>query len=637
MADPDELYSGRNVAGTSGHGFQGVHISGHAKAQLGDTYHLGEHRPDTVSIGLSGTLTSRHPGFDNPLRHLPYAANASFNALAKQHEFTCLPGTRVNLLSDIYSWADGQDGRHIFWLSGLAGTGKSTVSRTVARNYYALKRLGASFFFSRGNGDVGHARAFVTSVAVQLAHNIPASRQNISSAVAQCTNIASQSLRDQWYHLVLRPLSKLQQPSSYILIIDALDECDDDDDIRMIVQLLAETRSLQAFVTSRSEEPIRHGFSQVPHVEHQNVVLHIISPSIVDNDIRRFLQHYLRIVAAERNLGADWPGSPIVEQLVRQACGLFIWAATAWRFIRNGKQFTIKRLETILRNHGSTTTAPEKRLDEIYSTVLNASVVSDYIDEEREEQLCILRYILGGVAGLLAPLSVVSLTKLLHLSRRDIEQTLDDLHAILDIPKDHTRPLRLLHPSFRDFIMNKNRCDANFWVDEEQAHRKLFDRCIQLMSDSLKQDICGVGASGILAADLERSQVEQGLPLELQYACLYWVQHLRKSGTQLSSSEQVHHFLQEHFLHWLEALGWLGKVPEGIHAIESLDLLTIVSIHHSTDKGTALMYDLLSQEQVPRSPVSSATQSDSRSIIGQQLNGHLFRPTAALCSYRRRV
>jgi hypothetical protein len=554
-----------------------------------------------VSLGqtsrrLSGTLTSRQSGLDNPLRHLPYAANAAFNALAKQHEFTCLPGTRVNLLSEIYNWADGQDMPHIFWLNGLAGTGKSTVSRTVARNYHTLRRLGASFFFSRGDGDVGHARAFVTSVAVQLAYNIPAARQYISNAVLGCSDIASQSLRDQWHHLVLRPLSKLQQPVPYILVVDALDECDNEDDIRIIVQLLAETRSLkrlrlQAFITSRPDVPIRHGFSQVPHAEHRDVMLHSILPSIVDNDIGLFLQHYLRIIADERNLGDDWPGHQIIEQLVRQACGLFIWAATAWRFVRDGKQYTTKRLETILRKHGSTATAPEEQLDEIYNTVLKASIVGNYTDEERKEQICMLRYILGSVVGLLSPLSVDPLSKLLHIRRTDIEHTLEDLHAILDIPKDHTRPLRLLHPSLRDFLINKNRCDANFWVDGKQAHQKLFDRCIQLMDTSLKENICGVGAPGILAVDIERSQVERSLPLELQYACVYWVQHLQESGAQPSDNNRVHRFLQEHLLHWLEALGWIGKVPEGIHAIASLDLLTTVSIHRSTDIGIALMYD----------------------------------------------
>jgi predicted ATPase len=143
------------------------------------------------------------------LSRLPHAADAAFNSFAKRHEPACLPNTRVALLDEIYSWAEELDERCVFWLSGLAGTGKSTIARTVARRYQDEQRLAASFFFSRGGGDVGHAGKFITSIARQLADNVPASRQHISKAIAERSDFAGQSPRDQWRLLVLDPLSKL--------------------------------------------------------------------------------------------------------------------------------------------------------------------------------------------------------------------------------------------------------------------------------------------------------------------------------------------------------------------------------------------------------------------------------------------
>lgn len=67
---------------------------------------------------------------------------------------------------------------------------------------------------------------FVTSIAVQLADNVPASRCHIRDAIAERSGIARQSFRDQWHHLILYPLSKLREATSYILVVDALDECD---------------------------------------------------------------------------------------------------------------------------------------------------------------------------------------------------------------------------------------------------------------------------------------------------------------------------------------------------------------------------------------------------------------------------
>ena len=149
----------------------------------------------------------------------------------------------------------------------------------------------------------------------------------------------------------------------------------------------------------------------------------------------------------------------VLQQLVLYACGLFIWAATACRFIREGRRFARKRLDTILKGGSSTITAPEKHLNEIYLAVLKHSISLEYSDEEKEEVFDILKHTLGSIVVLLLPLSTSSLSRLLQLSKEDIDSTFNDLYAILDIPNDPTRQLRLYYLSFRDFLFNKDRCE----------------------------------------------------------------------------------------------------------------------------------------------------------------------------------
>jgi hypothetical protein len=145
-------------------------------------------------------------------------------------------------------------------------------------------------------------------------------------------------------------------------------------------------------------------------------------------------------------------------------------------------------------------------------------------------------------------------------------------------PEDRARPIRLHHPSFRDFLLDKSRCGgSNFWVDETQTHKTLAASCMRLMSASLKQDICELNTPSMLVAEVESSRVEQCLPPEVQYACLYWIEHLQKSGIRLRDNDQVHQFLQTHFLHWLETLSWMRRISEGILAISSLESITLVS------------------------------------------------------------
>jgi hypothetical protein len=330
------------------------------------------------------------------------------------------------------------------------------------------------------------------------------------------------------------------------------------------------------FLTSRPEIPIRHGIHRIPQAEHQDFILHNVPPTIVNHDISLFLEYSLEIIRQEWTLGADWPGEVVLRQLVLYASGLFIWAATACRFIREGKRFARKRLDTILKGSSSAITAPEKHLNEIYLAVLKHSISSEYSDEEKEEVCDMLKYTLGGIIVLLSPLSTSSLSRLLHLPREDVDRIFEDLYAILNIPEDPTRPLRLHHPSFRDFLLNKDRC-GDFWVDEKQAHHTLAAGCIQLMSQTLKKDVCELYAPGYQATQVESSRIQKYLSPEVQYGCLYWVQHLQRSGSQAYDGEEAHRFLQAHLLHWLEALGWMGKTSEGIQAILSLEAHVPVS------------------------------------------------------------
>jgi hypothetical protein len=190
--------------------------------------------------------------------------------------------------------------------------------------------------------------------------------------------------------------------------------------------------------------------------------------------------------------------------------------ATAYRFIREGKRFAKKRLTLILEGGSSTVTEPEKYLNKIYLTVLEHSICPAYTGEEKEELCSTLRHILGSIVVLLSPLSTHSLSRLLHVTKQDVDQTLDDLHAILDIPENQTRSLSLHHPLFRDFLLDKDKCtDSRFWVDEKKTNGALANSCLELMSKKLRSDICSLRSPGTLAAEVQWDAINQYLPKEV--------------------------------------------------------------------------------------------------------------------------
>jgi pantothenate kinase-related protein Tda10 len=72
------------------------------------------------------------------------------------------------VLHDIESWAETSDGPCVFWLNGLAGTGKSTIAATVFERMDKRQLLGASFFVNRQYADRRDTSEIVRTIANEL-------------------------------------------------------------------------------------------------------------------------------------------------------------------------------------------------------------------------------------------------------------------------------------------------------------------------------------------------------------------------------------------------------------------------------------------------------------------------------------
>ena len=404
--------------------------------------------------------------------------------------------------------------------------------------------------------------------------------ERIHKAALDDNGITHKILHDQWKQLVIEPISTLDiEPvrTALVLVIDAMDECDKQGDIWRVFQLLAtagtlQTVRLRVLITSRPEKDIRDGFTQVLRGVYQESVLHDISKSTVDYDIYNFLNYKFR-----RTSPNDWPGEQATKHLVQKSAGLFIWAATAYRFLYEGRPFHEQRLHLILQGNANITD-PEAELNKIYITVVKNSIRPNYSEQEKIDFYRKLKGILGSIILLFSPLSADSLASLIDFPGKNLGPMLDHLHSILDIPNGRACPIRLHHPSFRDFFLDTRRCtDRELQVNRNGIHWALANACIRIMSDKLRIDICNIYLPGALARNVDDNQLAQFIPEELQYACSYWVQHLQESKNLLLDNGKVHLFLRRHLLCWLEALSLLRKASEGINALISLEILVKVN------------------------------------------------------------
>jgi hypothetical protein len=543
------------------------------------------------AVGAAATLVNENINLakqDGQVDRLPCADGAAFNSQLWEQEPRCLANTRVELLRMIGDWSRNTNSTCIFWLRGMAGTGKSTIARTVADNLAKDNLLGASFFFSRGRGDLGKAGKLVTTIAAQLAGKDRFLRHYIGKAIADNSNIIQQGLGEQWKHLMFQPLIQLEervtQPQMLAIVIDALDECEDEDKVRLLLQLLPQLKCLQkvrvrTFITSRPEPAIRHGFDQMSKNAinaYQGFALGDINQVITEQDIHMFLLQKLKEIGEDHKLEV-WPCDKDVRRLTHRASGLFIHAATVCRFIREEK-YTHPQDSLALLLKGPTTFSPESTLYEMYTQVLKHSIFGNADSEKRERLSAKFREVAGPIVILSDTLSFASYSKLIDPEgTKSVRAVLGDLHSVLDISDDPDRHIQLLHPSFRDFLLDTNRHSSSFQIDERKTHENVAYCSLRVMSNHLKKDVCSLKAPGALASTATNDQIEQYIPSELRYACRYWVEHVQKSKLELHDDDQIHVFLCQHLLHWLEALSWMGKTSEGVLAINALESCIQVS------------------------------------------------------------
>lgn len=511
------------------------------------------------------------------LDKLPTASGAEFNSYANQHENVCLPGTRTDLLHQIAEWAVFPWGKCIFWLNGMAGTGKSTISRTIAKSFQQDKLLAASFFFKRGERDRGTAMKLFSTITRQLAARIPELVPGVREAVNEGLNITEKSLREQFDKLLLQPLLGLGKPTSQIptlvIVIDALDECENDNDIRVILQLFPQLQKTSAvhiriFLTSRPELPIRLGFSEIANYDYQDLALHEIPEAVTEQDISLFLNDRFTRIREVRDVPFDWPGYDIIQTLVSMSMPLFISAATVCRFVE-AKLDPVECLSDLLQDQAKYAT----KMDKTYLPILTRLLDSQE-DEDPEQLVEYFQRIIGVVILLAVPLSVNALSQFLGVQPRVVSNLLDSFRSVLSIPSDQNLPIRILHLSFRDYLVNSK---STFRVDEQQTHEYISTCCLTTMHRLVKRDICNLLSYGTERTEIDSQSIHQHLPSELQYSCRYWAHHLVKSQDPSAAIHSALPFLRNHLLHWVEAMSLLGCVSDVVGIINLLQTAMHVS------------------------------------------------------------
>jgi hypothetical protein len=233
------------------------------------------------------------------------------------------------------------------------------------------------------------------------------------------------------------------------------------------------------------------------------------------------------------------------------------------------------RLEVVLQYQSTTHVS---KLDRTYLPILS-QLFDDEDEADKQRRTSEFRDIVGSIVVLESPLSISSLAHFFQISKEDIRCRLDSLHSVLSIPDSEDLPVRLLHLSFRDFLVDpQKKGKSPFWVDKRETHERLASKCLELLSspEGLRQNMCKLLNPGTLRSEIDERTIVICLPPGLQYACRYWVHHLEQSDRHIHDGDPIHLFLQKYLLYWLEAMSLIREAYKCIHIINRLQALAEV-------------------------------------------------------------
>ncbi|KAJ6487473.1 WD40 repeat-like protein [Mycena vitilis] len=494
-----------------------------------------------------------------------------------------MDGTRVEIIQDIMTFLTHAPNplQRVLMLSGSAGSGKSTIAKTIACLLADSHVLGASFFFSRDYADRNNLRGVPSTLARQLAdYDVKYRSLLVKFLDEDRTGILSADPHLQFQKLVVGLLEQTAQtaPSRTpcIICLDALDECGKDRGQVLLRWLSDSIHQLPThilfFLTGRPDVPSYLKFNKLRPLIY-NIILDDLAPDTVRRDVRLYVSQSLD--------GSRWitpspwrPQDSDVDEITRRADGLFVFAATCVRYIcGDGLRFDPQQsvdylLEGALLSH----------LDALYFRIVNEAILLPTARDPRvTDYHSDAMLVLGTILHLSEPLDLVSLAAVLQMKHEHIKRILTPLSAVIHLP-DSVGTVKVIHLSFREFMISgileeqpdplsgAKKCGRpDLLCGTEDQQQLLTSNLIRVMQTELRFNICGLPTSYLRNTDMPeiQSRVTAYISGQLRYACRYWADHLTAVPFNFDIAQKAYNFLVDKFLFWLEVLSLTGFVGYG--------------------------------------------------------------------------
>ncbi|CAE6522117.1 unnamed protein product [Rhizoctonia solani] len=582
----------------------------------------------------------------------------------------CILGTGEIQLASLLDWARRPEAGRIYWLHGVAGTGKTTIAYHVCTGFNApAKRtaaskltnvpvgdhtsvIGASFFCSRIMPECHQVENIIPTIAYQLTRYSKPFGHALYSILWSEPDVSSSTLDRQYSKLIVEPLKMVQGslPTNFIVVIDALDVCENLDSLRNILDLLLstpDTLPIRFLVTSRLEPEInQHITGQVNEQSNRQLTLHSLDTVVVQADIALFVRSQLEGV----------PLTNLQQSRLLKQCGVsFIYASTICHFVRVAyeSETLYGGVDAIIDSEDSDLKCrDEHAMDQLYIKILK--VTSSNSSWTQQRSATALQDILGTVLCAGEQMKLAALAAVLGLeSDKQASALLQPLRPVLTLTADDKVEIAL-HSSFASFLFSRDR-SKEFYCEQKKRHRTLARACLEIIETVQPTfNICGLASSYQTDNKVDNldQRVDKAISPGIAYACRYWSFHLYYGEYDGQLVDIVRRFFSSRLLVWMEVLNLtrqMGFAKGIIHYAErwcvkrlvtedvrwfALDAGKFVSVYanHPVSQSTPHIYLSMLPFWPPTQPVSIAYMPRTDGIIepkGTAITGRKQAPRTA--------
>ena len=494
-------------------------------------------------------------------------------------DFRCMDGTRESLLQQLIGWATKEPGQqeksNTYWIYGLPGIGKTSLAHSICASLHKenhLNHLAGAFFCRRDDKSLSEPRNILPTLIHKLAITFPPFRRLVAERLRNDANLTPGSMS---YSLLLDLIRKLPRPPTrtLVFVVDAFDECGNPLSrpgiLKALTNAAAHAPWLKVIITSRPELDIEHFFKGLAQSSHLRYDL--TADQKTTSDLRVFAQARFNTVASGRCIQTPWPEQLLLNKVVTQAAGLFIFVETIALALEHCNDPT-EYLKATLRDSASTGLTS---LYKLYSSILGARRVHDDNAEFRR----VIGVLLA--AAPYQPLCDETIAELAGVRPDLVKMWVADLSSLLYRDEGVNGGIRVRHLSISDFFLRDD-CHPDYHVDLRAANVELGIACLKKMIEQLRFNICKLEDSRLANTDVHDlpSRIKENIPDALQYSSMYWSSHLCFDGD--NGEERVWESLRKFFegpypLFWIEALSVMGRVSIGVPSLRRV-ISTIVKV-----------------------------------------------------------